>query len=144
MLSVVKSPLWTSEAALPAEPEKRETTTTPGEFYRWTTESGITCHCVAPWQHHGKQDAPAVHHQNKPSASPGNQLPSLEEEIHHAPCSCRAEERIKDPTHPGHKHLTPLPCGRCYRALFALETRLTNSFYPTAISLWNSQHSLPP
>lgn len=100
-------------------------------------------HCVALWLHLGEQEAALQRIIKTAQRITGTQLPSLEE-IHQARCSCRAEKKIKDPTHPGYKLLTPLPSGRCYRTLFALETRLTNSFHPTAIKLLKSQHSLPP
>lgn len=62
----------------------------------------------------------------------GAELPTLEA-IQRARCS-------KDQTHPDHCFFTLLLSGRQYRALYARNSRLRNSFYPPAVALKNSLH----
>ncbi len=45
---------------------------------------------------------------------------------------------IKESSHPNHRLFTPLPLGRRYRSLRCCTSRLRNSFFPSAISLLNS------
>ena len=65
------------------------------------------------------------------------QLPSLFD-IHHTRCQQRAQNIIKDSFHPGHSLFSLLPSGRRYRSSRSHTSRLTNSFYPSAIRQLNS------
>src|SRR4029434_5543016 len=65
-------------------------------------------------------------------------LPSLES-IARSRYLSRANNILKDSSHPGHHLFTLLPSGRRYRSMRAGTTRLNNSFFPSAIRLLNSQ-----
>ncbi|XP_059828053.1 uncharacterized protein LOC132395444 isoform X2 [Hypanus sabinus] len=54
-------------------------------------------------------------------------------------CICKANSNMKDPMHPLYKLFSVLPSGKRHRSIWALMTRLCNSFFSQAIGLLNTQ-----
>ncbi len=67
----------------------------------------------------------------------GCPLPSMEE-LHCSCCLLKAQNILKDPSHPGHFLFEFLPSVRQYRVLKTRTNRLRNSFYAKAISVLNT------
>ncbi|TWW76326.1 hypothetical protein D4764_13G0009880, partial [Takifugu flavidus] len=70
----------------------------------------------------------------------GAPLPAIED-IYRRCCHRRAKKVSKDSCHPAHGLFTLTPSGRRYRSLRTKTTRFRNSFFPTAVSLLNSDPS---
>lgn len=66
-------------------------------------------------------------------------LPTLED-LYSSHCLRRANNILRDSTHPGHSHLELLPSGRCFRSLKARTNRLKNCFYAKAITTLSFSH----
>ncbi|TWW65007.1 hypothetical protein D4764_22G0006540 [Takifugu flavidus] len=70
----------------------------------------------------------------------GASLPAIED-IYRRRCHRRAKKVTKDSCHPAHGLFTLMPSGGRYRSLWTKTTRFRNSFFPTAVSLLNSDPS---
>lgn len=68
-------------------------------------------------------------------------LPPLQTIYHHR-VQRRAASITKDPTHPQHGLFTLLPSGRRHRSVKCKTSRFKTSFFPSAIRLVNSNHTL--
>ncbi|TWW53896.1 hypothetical protein D4764_0015590 [Takifugu flavidus] len=102
-------------------------------FYRCTTESILTS-CV-------RSDRKALQKVVKTAQRiAGASLPSIED-IYRRRCHRRAKKVTKDSCHPAHGLFTLMPSGRRYRSLRTKTSRFRNSFFPTAVSLLNSDPS---
>ena len=108
-------------------------------FYRGAIESILTS-SVSVW--HGsclaadkKALQRVVRTAEKIIRSP---LPAIQE-LYTSHCSKRAMNIIKDTTHPAHRLFSLLPSGKRYRNLRSRTSRLSNSFFPQAIRLINTQ-----
>ncbi len=66
----------------------------------------------------------------------GCPLSSLED-LHRSRCQKKAQNIIKDTSHPGHSLFELLPSGKRYRLMNTRTNRLKHSFYPTAITVLN-------
>ncbi|GAA6231448.1 uncharacterized protein LOC119782061 [Lates japonicus] len=73
----------------------------------------------------------------------GCPLPSLTD-IYTTRCLSRAQNIIKDSSHPGSQLFDLLPSGRRYRCIKARTNRLKNSFFPRAVTTLNSHTQRPP
>ena len=107
-------------------------------FYRTTIESVLT-YCISAW-YSGctAADKRALQRViNTAQKITGCSLPSLES-IARSRYLSRANNILKDSSHPGHHLFTLLPSGRRYRSFRARTTRLKNSFFPTAIRTLNT------
>lgn len=67
----------------------------------------------------------------------GCPLPSLQE-LFNARCQRRAQNILRDPSHPGHSLFQLLLSGKSFRTMKAKTNRPKNSFYPRAITELNS------
>uniref|UniRef100_A0A3B3D318 Reverse transcriptase domain-containing protein n=1 Tax=Oryzias melastigma TaxID=30732 RepID=A0A3B3D318_ORYME len=67
----------------------------------------------------------------------GCPLPTLSD-IYSARCLSRAQNIIKDSSHPGSDLFALMPSGRRYRGIKTKTNRLKNSFFPKAVSMLNS------
>ena len=67
--------------------------------------------------------------------------PSIQD-MYMSRCRKRAITITIDPTHPAHDLFTLLPSGKRYRSMRCKTTRLSNSFFPQAIRLLNTQENL--
>ena len=67
----------------------------------------------------------------------GCPLPSLLD-IYNSRCLSRAQNIVKDTSHPGHHLFDLLPSGRRYRSLRSRTNRFRDSFYPRAVVALNS------
>uniref|UniRef100_A0A8C7Y1L4 Reverse transcriptase domain-containing protein n=1 Tax=Oryzias sinensis TaxID=183150 RepID=A0A8C7Y1L4_9TELE len=68
----------------------------------------------------------------------GCPLPTLTD-IYSTRCLTRAQNIIKDSSHPGSDLFNLMPSGRRYRGIRSKTNRLKNSFFPKAITILNSQ-----
>ncbi|TWW63263.1 hypothetical protein D4764_03G0002710 [Takifugu flavidus] len=110
-------------------------------FYRCSIESILTS-CVTVWYgncsaSHWKALQKVVKTAQRIA---GASLPSIED-IYRRRCHRRAKKISKDSCHPAHGLSTLMPSGRRYRSLWTKTTRFRNSFFPTAVSLLNSDPS---
>ncbi|MCJ8733028.1 hypothetical protein PDJAM_G00218310, partial [Pangasius djambal] len=67
----------------------------------------------------------------------GCPLPTLEN-LHSSRCLKKAQNIVKDTSHPGHSLFELLPSGRRHRLINARTNRLKHSFYPIAITALNA------
>src|SRR4029434_7895584 len=107
-------------------------------FYRTTIESVLT-YCISAW-YSGctAADKRALQRViNTAQKFTGCSLPSLKS-IARSRYLSRANNILKDSSHPGHHLFTLLLSGRRYRSFRARTTRLKNSFFPTAIRTLNT------
>ena len=107
-------------------------------FYTAVVES-ILCSSITVWfgaatQHDKHRLQRTIRTAEKIIGAP---LPSLQD-LYIGRTRKRAENIIKDPSHPAHTLFDLLPSGRRYRSLRTKTTRHKNSFFPTAITLLNS------
>ncbi len=107
-------------------------------FYRCTIESILT-NCITVWYGNCTvSDQKALQRVVKTAQyTTGVGLPSIKD-VYHKRCLRRVRSIIKDSSHPNHRLFTPLPSGRCYRSLRCRTSRLRNSFFPSSVSLLNS------
>ncbi|XP_055517489.1 uncharacterized protein LOC129712782 isoform X2 [Leucoraja erinacea] len=96
---------------------------TLSNFYRYTVESMLTS-CIVAWfgnlsAQEWKRLQKVV---NTAQSIIGSDLPSIEG-IYRSSCLKKAGSIIKDPHHPGHTLISPLPSGRRYRSLKTAKTR---------------------
>uniref|UniRef100_A0A8C7XT65 Alkylated DNA repair protein AlkB homologue 8 N-terminal domain-containing protein n=1 Tax=Oryzias sinensis TaxID=183150 RepID=A0A8C7XT65_9TELE len=68
----------------------------------------------------------------------GCPLPTLTD-IYSTRCLSRAQNIIKDSSHPGSDLFNLMPSGRRYRGIRSKTNRVKNSFFPKAITILNSQ-----
>ncbi len=68
----------------------------------------------------------------------GGELPSLQD-IYTRRCIRKAQRITNDSSHPSHRLFSLLPSGRRLRSIRSRTSRLTDSFFPQAIRLMNSQ-----
>ncbi|TWW81716.1 hypothetical protein D4764_01G0015310 [Takifugu flavidus] len=110
-------------------------------FYRCTIKSILTS-CVTVWYGNcSASDRKALQKVVKTAQRiAGASLPSIED-IYRRRCHRRAKKVTKDSCHPAHGLFTLMPSGKCYRSLRTKTTRFRNSFFPTAVSLLNSNPS---
>ncbi|TWW74474.1 hypothetical protein D4764_14G0004770 [Takifugu flavidus] len=111
-------------------------------FYRCTIESILTS-CVTVWYGNcSASDRKALQKVVKTAQRiAGASLPSIKD-IYRRRCHRRAKKVSKDSCHPAHGLFTLMPSGRRYRSLQTKTSRFRNSFFPTAVSLLNSDPSL--
>ncbi|KAK3515311.1 hypothetical protein QTP70_013456 [Hemibagrus guttatus] len=69
----------------------------------------------------------------------GVSLPSITD-MYNTSCIRKANSIVDDPTHPSHTLFTLLLSGKRYRSIWALTSRLCNSFFPQAIRLLTTQN----
>uniref|UniRef100_A0A669AWP5 Reverse transcriptase domain-containing protein n=1 Tax=Oreochromis niloticus TaxID=8128 RepID=A0A669AWP5_ORENI len=107
-------------------------------FYRASIESVLT-YCICIWytsctvaQRKALQGV--INTAQKITGCP---LPMLED-LHNTRCLKKAQNIIKDTSHPGHSLFELLPSGRRYRAISVRTNRLKHSFYQTAITRLNA------
>ncbi|XP_072558692.1 uncharacterized protein [Paramormyrops kingsleyae] len=108
-------------------------------FYRCTVESILTG-SVASW--YGSctaQDKKALQRVVKTAQRiTGSPLPAITD-IYNTRCLRKTKSILKDPSHPALALFTFLPSGKRLRTIHSRTTRLRNSFYPSAIRLFNNQ-----
>uniref|UniRef100_A0A3B1IGL0 Reverse transcriptase domain-containing protein n=1 Tax=Astyanax mexicanus TaxID=7994 RepID=A0A3B1IGL0_ASTMX len=106
-------------------------------FYTAAIES-ILCTSITVWFGAAtKQDKNRLQRTIRTAAKIiGTHLPSLQE-LYSGRIRKRAENIIKDPTHPAYTLFNLLPSGRRYRSLQTKTTRHKNSFFPMAITCLN-------
>ena len=107
-------------------------------FYRSSIESLLT-YCITVW-YGSCTVADRERLQRVVRAAQrivGRPLPSLED-IYTSRCLSRAQNMIRDNSHPGSRLFDLLPSGRRYRCLRTRTNRLKNSFFPRAIATLNS------
>ncbi len=106
-------------------------------FYRCSIESILT-YCICVWFStctvaEKKALQGVVNTAQKIIGCP---LPSLEDRCS-SHCVRKANNILRDPSHPGQTHFELLPSGRHYRLIKTLSNRLKNCFYPRAITALN-------
>ena len=107
-------------------------------FYRCSIESILT-YCIGVWfgsctaVQKGKLQRVVSTAQKVIGCS----LPSLEE-LYESRVLRRAENIMKDASHPGHSFFRKLPSGRRLQALGSRTNRLRNSFFPSAVRIMNA------
>lgn len=112
-------------------------------FYRCTIEIILT-NCMTAWYSSCTKAAKKTLQQVVKTAQVivGIDLPSLEH-LYNIRCLRRANNIVKDITHPCHNLFQLLPSGRRFRSIRLRTNRLKNSFFfPTAITMLNSDISL--
>ncbi|XP_078266330.1 uncharacterized protein LOC144599387 [Rhinoraja longicauda] len=109
-------------------------------FYRCTVESILTG-CITAWfSNLNAQERKRLQQVvNTAQSITGSDLPTIEG-IYQSRCLKKAASIMRDPHHPGHTLISPLPSGR-YRSLKTVTSRFRNSFFPTAIRLLNTTTS---
>uniref|UniRef100_A0A3Q1K6E6 Reverse transcriptase domain-containing protein n=1 Tax=Anabas testudineus TaxID=64144 RepID=A0A3Q1K6E6_ANATE len=107
-------------------------------FYRGTIES-ILSSCITAWFGNCTiSDRKALQRIVRTAEKIiGVSLPSITD-IYTTRCIRKATCIVDDPTHPSHPIFTLLPSGKRFRSIWALTTRLLNSFFPQAIRLLNT------
>ncbi|TWW75006.1 putative RNA-directed DNA polymerase from transposon BS [Takifugu flavidus] len=110
-------------------------------FFRCTIESILTS-CITVWYGNcSASDQKALQKVVKTAQRiAAASLPAIED-IYRRRCHRRAKKVTKDSCHPAHGLFTLMPSGRRYRSLRTKTSRFRNSFFPTAVSLLNSDPS---
>ena len=107
-------------------------------FYRCSIESILTyCMCVWFTSCTAAQRKKLQRVINTAQKIVGCPLPSLED-LHRSRGLKKTQNILKDPSHPGHSLFELLPSGKRYRSIKSRTSRLTNSFYPTAVVALNA------
>ncbi|KAI5614034.1 gastrula zinc finger protein XlCGF28.1-like [Silurus asotus] len=108
-------------------------------FYRGTIES-ILNSCITAWFGNctGSQDPTE---DSEDSLEDHRSLsPLYHGHLHYTLNPQSTHSIVDDHTHPSHTLFTLLPSGKWFRSIWAITTRLCNSFFPQAISLLNTQN----
>ncbi|CAJ1076957.1 uncharacterized protein LOC125983400 [Xyrichtys novacula] len=107
-------------------------------FYRCSIEAILT-YCICVWFNSCTVAQRKALQQvvNTAQRIVGCPLPSLDD-LHCARCAKKAQNIIKDTSHPGHLLFELLPSGRRYRTIRSRTNRLKNSFFPSAITTLNA------
>lgn len=107
-------------------------------FYRASIESILT-YCICVWYTSCTvaQRKALQRVINTAQKIAGCHLPTLEE-LHSSRCIKKAQNIIKDSSHPGHSLFELLPSGRRFRSVKTRTNRFKQSFYPTAITTLNN------
>ncbi len=106
-------------------------------FYRGTIESVLTSFITVWYGNCSAADRKTLQWTvNTGAKISGAPLPSILD-IFLARCSSKANNIVKDPTHPSHSLFQLLPSGRRYRGIRARSARVLNSFFPQAVRALN-------
>ncbi|KAK3521556.1 hypothetical protein QTP70_013080 [Hemibagrus guttatus] len=108
-------------------------------FYRGTIES-ILSSCITAWFGNCTvSDRKTLQQIVRTAEIIGVSLPLITD-MYTTRCIHKANSIVDDPTHLSHTLFTLLLSGKRHRSIWALTTRLCNSFFPQAIRLLNTQN----